>query len=108
MSRCLRIADISAVQICGVGIRGALSLTSLYARVEDSDFPSLAARDDRVVAKTQFKHPTAQCRLDTLVAGILCPVSKDVSVSYADPKAGVCVRPQFEREARPLCWYRPD
>ena len=97
-----------AAQVCQNTFEGALALTSLYARVGGSPFPSSDTPDMRVVAKTSSKHPKAQCRLDTILAGMLCPKSIDEEVSDLDPSLGTCIREQYKREARPRCWYKPN
>tara|TARA_B100001094_G_C18085485_1_gene747510 strand:- start:20 stop:892 length:873 start_codon:yes stop_codon:yes gene_type:complete len=95
------------LQSCQNTFRGALALTSLYARVEGSPFPKPETPDTKKVSRSSHKHPKAQCRLDTILAGMLCPVAVDQAVSEANPATGTCMRPEYEREARPRCWYRP-
>ena len=94
-------------QICENSLKGTLSLTSLYARVEDSVVPRIETPDLKVVSRSSHKHPKAQCRFDTLLAGVLCSVSVDEDVSEDDLSMGSCVRPDYEREARPRCWFAP-
>lgn len=50
-------------------IEAALVLTSIYAEVGREAKPSLDTCDANVVVRTNFGYPSAQCRLDTLVAG---------------------------------------
>ena len=52
------------------------------------------------------EHPPAQCRLDTIVAGALCPVDKDAPVDPYDPAAGFCTSKNFPQGARPACWFK--
>lgn len=52
------------------------------------------------------EHPPAQCRLDTIVAGALCPVDKDAAVDPYDPAAGFCTSKNFPQGARPACWFK--
>ena len=100
--------NMDELQTCSHTLRGALALSSLYARVERIPYPKIETPDPSVVSKTDRRHPSAQCRLDTVVAGALCPADPSVDVSLEDPAQGACVRPEFEKEARPKCWYRPE
>ena len=53
-------------------------------------------------------HPEGQCRLDTYLAGAVCPVSWMESLSKKDPNHGSCNRDQgFTTGLRPLCWFKP-
>jgi hypothetical protein len=52
------------------------------------------------------EHPEAQCRLDTVVAGALCPISKDAPVDPYDPTVGACTSRNFPLGARPRCWFK--
>lgn len=58
----------------------ALNLTRLYATQGYGDYPSLECRDSKRPQRTWYGYPSPQCRLDTLVAGII-------------------------GEARPSCWF---
>lgn len=69
----------------------------------DTDFDK---PDPKVVTATNNNHPAAQCRLDTYVAGAVCPKSKDDGVSETDPKPGTCAAELGEiLGVRPGCWY---
>lgn len=52
------------------------------------------------------EHPNAQCRLDTVVAGALCPIRKEESLDPYDPTVGSCTSRNFPEGARPRCWYK--
>ena len=62
-------------------LAGALALTSFYAKISKVSPPRLETPDPTQVNKTLRSHPSPQCRLDTLVAGL-----------FSQP--------------RPRCWYR--
>ncbi len=70
--------------------------------------PNFDTPDTSRVYATDHKHPAAQCRLDTYVAGALCDKSETIDPSGRDAKTGYCVRTDgYEEGIRPLCWYRP-
>jgi uncharacterized protein YkwD len=60
--------------------------------------PQLDTPDPTVVDKTQSKHPKAQCRLDTYLAGSLCSKAYDVNQIPKDEFA-FCSN-------RPKCWFK--
>jgi hypothetical protein len=47
----------------------ALNLTRIYAEVSRENPPKLETCDEKMVTRTNFGYPGAQCRLDTLRAG---------------------------------------
>jgi hypothetical protein len=68
---------------------------------------SFDAKDPSEPAYSRLgEHPSAQCRLDTVVAGALCPVSKDAAVDPYDPALGSCTSKNFPQGARPRCWFK--
>lgn len=94
-------------------LSAALTLGKLSA-IQNGDDPSqisLTNKDKREVQQTSTLHPDPQCRLDTMVAGYLCPVSENEDFSTKDPSQGACLHqssdPEIRMGARPLCWYRP-
>jgi len=60
----------------------ALRLTRLYATMSNDGHPSLDSKDEVRRPRTFFGYPSAQCRLDTLIAGL-------------------------ENKRRPACWFVP-
>lgn len=69
---------------------------------------SFNKKDISVVTRTTALHSSAQCRLDTLIAGLNCQNSSEFSDE--NPEIGACLSindlaPPFK--ARPGCWYRP-
>ncbi len=92
-------------KLCESALLGALSLTGYYASIEDKPAPYLLQPDLSVVSSTLEMHPSAQCRLDTMLASTLCPVSPADEISWQDPTVGYChqlLHPEF---ARPRCWF---
>ncbi len=61
----------------------AEKLTRLYAENSDGSIPRLSQKDLKVVQRTFFGYPSAQCRLDTIIAGM-------------------------KGWERPFCWYAPE
>ncbi len=62
------------------GAAAALALTAVYADYSGESAPALQSRDTTRVPRTHYGYPSAQCRLDTLLAGL-------------------------EGAERPACWY---
>jgi hypothetical protein len=60
--------------------QGALRLTAIYAEINREARPRLDRCDEKVVERTNYGYPSAQCRLDTLMAG-------------------------WSGSARPRCWF---
>lgn len=67
---------------------------------------SFEARSQERVDRTYNFLPAPQCRLDTIVAGALCPVDKDAPVDGRDPAVGSCASRDYPDGARPACWFR--
>lgn len=64
--------------------------------------------DKTVVSRTDYKHPEAQCRLDTYLSGALCDKAVSLDVSDKNPIDGTCIkRDGYTEGVRPLCWYKP-
>ncbi|GEM_PF-3244925 len=58
----------------------ALNLTKIYAQVSNQVEPELDSCDTSLATRTNYGHPKAQCRLDTLLAG-------------------------WREQPRPSCWF---
>lgn len=54
-----------------------------------------------------FSYPSNQCRLDTMLAGMLCQVSVNDRLSETDYKQGSCYTPRDSVGFRPRCWFAP-
>lgn len=77
--------------------------------------------DASIVPRTNHAHPEGQCRLDTYIAGALCPQQFDASVipgkdfgskrnsASAETASGkyTCLQQDFNTGSRPLCWFKP-
>jgi hypothetical protein len=77
-------SGLSCARQLGMGeesfMKAALDLTAIYAEVMKEPYPRLDRCDERRVERTHFGYPSAQCRLDTLMAG-------------------------WYGQSRPSCWY---
>lgn len=96
--------------ICERNILAGLKLSRWIAFSREVEPTELSRRDPSRVRKTLVHgYPKPQCRLDTLVAGALCPVDERAMFSVDDPKAGACNRDDgYVLEARPQCWYQGE
>lgn len=71
--------SICSDEICARTLDASLVVAGHFARNERGEKPSLSKKDPTIVSEILKTHPSAQCRLDTLVAG-------------------------FFNEAYPACW----
>jgi len=91
----------------------ALSTAKMFATLKiDLSAPKLNQSDKAIVDKTNYGHPSPQCRLDTYLSGFRCDQDPNLHFDNLDPKVGACFRASnaFDTPAaaRPLCWYRPQ
>lgn len=68
---------------------------------------SILYKDPTQVFQTVHKHPTPQCRLDSMIAGALCPISQELTFKDNDIDSSACSSSEYTRFARPLCWFNP-
>jgi hypothetical protein len=83
--------------------------------------PKLNTPDKTEVQSTFLRHPQPQCRVDTELAGMLCPVTFDLLhipgyfskgentiAAEKDSNSYVCSRNENGLPtARPRCWFAP-
>lgn len=85
----------------------SLELTGLLSALHSrSKPPEYGTPSSNVVDVVQSSHPETQCRLDTLLAGILCtvkPIGK--YSSEANDMNKLCARGV---SSRPRCWFIPE
>ena len=63
--------------------------------------------DPTVVTKTNSSYPSAQCRLDTLIAGDLCQIDEHQLPDRTDENIGVCSSRNGDVIGlRPRCWFQ--
>jgi hypothetical protein len=103
--------------------RAGYQLAKLLANAAGDTEPSFDRRDPNRVAETDPRHPAAQCRLDTYMAGALCPASFDLKLIPGKNHPDGMNSPGAEAEAekyscsqnrgdrigiRPRCWFKPQ
>lgn len=100
----VQFPDRRASALCQrIAMAGANFLTSMAMQVPISfDTPSREVVERTVINSL----PPRQCRLDTLLAGALCTVDENVSMSHRDPAIGACTSKNDAAGARPACWFR--
>lgn len=67
--------------------------------------------DKRVVSRTEPYHPQGQCRLDTYLAGALCPtvfIKDKIPATERDSAPSVCLQKREGFGFRPRCWFKPE
>ncbi len=85
---------------------GAIARRWFPSRVERG-MPKFNKKDNSKVSKTNNKHPAAQCRLDTYLAGALCDKPIDEDVDAEDPNIGSCSISNGDKVGnRPACWFK--
>ncbi len=98
--------DREAEFLCGgeVGctriVQAAYRVAKVYA--ETKLYPvkvSLTEKSKFIAPTTILTHPEPQCRLDTMIAGALCPMSMEID--FASNKDSDCL---VEKYSRPSCW----
>jgi len=103
-------------EICYRGIVAGKSLADLLGALGNSDPVGYDTPDTSVVSRTNHKHPAAQCRLDSYVAGALCGASKwDYALipgkSLPSRNSKEAQAEAFDHScengdgARPKCWF---
>lgn len=100
---------------------GAESIGATMAGIKQVAAPKIETPDPNVVEKTNPSHPAIQCRLDTLIAGAICPVvfNQGIIPGKKTPEGPSSV--EAEKEAaiysctslsgyttglRPACWFK--
>lgn len=97
--------------VCIRQLLASKSVATLLAVLGRETMPDFDTPDQSTVRKTQDSHPRAQCRLDTMVAGAVCPKDwnhNSISNSEIESMDSTCFRSEgFTIQARPRCWYAP-
>ncbi len=94
------------VAICVRSALASKTVGNVTAEVQRKKFPRFDTPDQTRVERLIHGHTGPQCRLDTYLAGVFCPVQVSLDLSPLDLDVGACSR-WFgqKRGARPLCWY---
>ncbi len=83
----------------------SLNVARVYAEIDFfSNELSLIYKDDYTVYETIYGHSNPQCRLDTMISGLLCPSSESIEFKDSDQINSACSSPKFRR---PRCWFYP-
>lgn len=88
-------------------IRSVMAGLSLARVLNLNRGPRVQDRDRTRVPATQMNHPEPQCRLDTYIAGALCPIGPTLPPVLTQLVRGAC-NPNKIRQgkgSRPTCWY---
>jgi hypothetical protein len=119
--------------LCYKTVFAGMSFVKALGKTREEDpAPSVSTPDRNEVGITDNMHPAAQCRLDTFVAGALCPTVLDpalnpAAVYYDETKipgyelaapggdaardlsmAMSCHENFWPQGARPRCWFSPE
>ncbi|HRK09051.1 MAG TPA: hypothetical protein PLZ57_14885 [Pseudobdellovibrionaceae bacterium] len=87
---------------------GGTSVAGLFQALrKETTPPRFDTPDTSRVRKTNDNHPATQCRMDTYLAGALCPVDVSVGLSNSDYRQGSCVEGADSVGFRPRCWFAP-
>ncbi len=116
--------DVDQQNLCmRINAAGLQLATLLGALKKTPAVPTYETPDRNEVAKTDDKHPAAQCRLDTYVAGSLCTApwneQKIPGRKHAEGQGSVaaereasqvsCMKASgFDTGLRPTCWFKPQ
>lgn len=96
------------VNHCILTAQGSMSLSRIFAVLQGVDMPMFETPDTSIARRTNYKHPPAQCRLDTFFAGALCDNDIDTPFSGKDEAQGACYKASGDEFGyRPHCWFRP-
>ena len=84
-------------------------LANVLADLGGEAMPKPETPDKTVQTRTEEDHPVAQCRLDTYLMGLACPVQGDMD--HVDPKVNSCFNyptaDSYDSGSRPRCWFAP-
>lgn len=90
-------------------VRTAAAAYTTYESVRrimnEKEAISFDKKDLKIVTELNEKYGSAQCRLDTALAGIWCPKSQNEKFDDENPRQGSCHEGFFSEFARPRCWY---
>ncbi|MGE0173386.1 MAG: hypothetical protein AB7T49_11385 [Oligoflexales bacterium] len=102
--------DQDQQDLCLRALVAAKDLSNFLIELQEEAGPiSIETPDPTVVDSTDYRHPKAQCRLDTFVAGTLCTkeFDPDVIPTVLNEAEYACSEALHEAFARPRCWYKP-
>jgi hypothetical protein len=104
-----QFADVQDQNLCLRTSMAGQSVANLFYQMKkETTPPSYGTPDKSVVSQTNDDHPATQCRLDTMLAGMLCPAKTGEALSDNDFRQGSCFSPRDAVGFRPLCWFAPE
>lgn len=124
-ARCKQVGTEADQALCARILRASLQfgryLAELHAAQNGQSpvYPALDTPDTSTLDSTKEGYPSDQCRIDTLLAGMVCSV-KNTGVgipgllapygelSLASQEAAKPFACQSGAGARPRCWFQPD
>lgn len=108
---CDNIKYTASKQLCDKTMFGAYDVSKLLAKLGNEPVPSFSTPDTDEVLQTSDAHPAAQCRLDTYIAGAICPVGWNDGLIPKDEQTAnlySCTEANnFKIGIRPKCWFAP-
>jgi len=97
--------------LCKRILAAGLASGKVFASVKSSVMmPSLKVKDSVVVSSTILGHPSPQCRVDTVAAGVKCQIDPEINFDPQDPSVGACFGQEdgIGEGNRPECWFNPS
>lgn len=92
---------------CVLISQAGMATSRVFALLQRVDMPSFQTPDLNIVRMTNYRHPAAQCRLDTFFQGALCDNNLETPFSMSDPSIGACSRAKGDSMGfRPRCWFK--
>jgi hypothetical protein len=96
-------------ELCRRIAPAALSVGNLFASLKQQwRKPSINKKDPNKVDKTEYTHPSPQCRVDTFLAGSLCEQEFGIDFDNKDHRVGACLIEEYPAGARPSCWFSSE
>jgi len=100
-------SDPKGALLCLRSVTAGQELAVFFAALESAEPPRLETPDPTRVLETLESHSRAQCRLDTLFQGALCPIGWEERLSSSHPLINVChSKSGHSNGARPQCWFK--
>ncbi len=95
--------------VCNRILYASYIAAKVFASLNNSQFNlDILNRDPSIVYTTNLKHARPQCRLDTFIAGAICPITPDIGFDDNDFKIGSCLKNFHSEGSRPECWFQPS
>jgi hypothetical protein len=121
-SGCELIYTLSAdINLCKRIYRATEIQAELNGKISKGRPPSIQRRDTSIVKDLLVSHPNGQCRVDSMLMGLLCPRVFDFAIipgrqnasgqntisAENEARLGSCfAKDGFSTGARPRCWFK--